>query len=295
MTRALVLGGGGVTGVAWELGVLRGLEAGGVPVAQADLLVGTSAGSIVGAQLGGGVDLDRLYQAQLEPPEPAGGPPARLDWQTMGAIWMELAQHASGPEDFRARMGARALAAPAVPESERIETIISRLPMRDWPERPLLVTAVDVASGELVVFDRDAGVPLPLAVAASCAVPMVYPPVSIDGRRYMDGGTRSTTNADLAAGHEAVLVVAPIANPGMGPLMPGLPSELATLGPGTRVEVITPDDAALAAIGPNVLDPAMRAGSARAGLVQGEAAAAKVMALWTAPPGTRPERPPAAS
>jgi len=87
-----------------------------------------------------------------------------------------------------------------------------------------------------------------------------------------------------------VLVVAPIANPGMGPLMPGLGSELAALGPGSRVEVITPDDAALAAIGPNVLDPAMRAGAARAGLAQGGRAAGQVMALWTA----RPEAPPTA-
>jgi NTE family protein len=117
---------------------------------------------------------------------------------------------------------------------------------------------------------------------------MVFPPVSIDGRRYMDGGTRSPTNADLAAGHDTVLVVAPLANPGMGPLMPGLASELASLGPATRAEVITPDDAALAAIGPNVLDPAMRAGAARAGLAQGERAAARVMALWTAPPQAPP-------
>jgi NTE family protein len=290
MTTALVLGAGGVTGVAWELGVLRGLEAAGVPVADADLLVGTSAGSIVGTQLSSDVGLDRLYREQLQPPEPASGPTARLDWQVMGAVWMELAQSATGPEDFRARMGARALAAATVPESERIEVIISRLPMTDWPARPLLVTAVDIATGELVVFDRDAGVPLPLAVAASCAVPMVFPPVSIDGRRYMDGGTRSPTNADLAAGHDTVLVVAPLANPGMGPLMPGLASELATLGPTSRVEVITPDDAALAAIGLNVLDPAMRAGAARAGQAQGERAAGGVAALWTA----RPKAPPAA-
>src|SRR6266487_4313614 len=234
MSRALVLGGGGVTGVAWELGVLRGLEAGGVPVAEVDLMVGTSAGAMVGARLGGGAGLDRLLQAQLEPPESSSQRPAELDWQAMGAVWLELAQSATGPEDFRARLA--------------------------------------------------------LAVAASCAVPMVWSPVTIDGRRYMDGGTRSPTNADLAAGHDTVLVVAPIANPGMGPLMPGLGSELAALGPGSRVEVITPDDAALAAIGPNVLDPAMRAGAARAGLAQGGRAAGQVMALWTA----RPEAPPTA-
>jgi NTE family protein len=290
MTRALVLGAGGVTGVAWELGVLRGLEAAGVAVADADLVVGTSAGSLVGAQLSSGIGLDRLLRAQYEPPpESWVEHPVELDWEAVGALWMQLAQTATSPEDLRAKLGARAQAAETVPEAERIEIIVSRLPVTDWPQRPLLVTAVNVATGELVVFDRDAGVPLPLAVAASCAVPMVWPPVRIDGRRYMDGGTRSLTNADLAAGHDTVLVVAPIVNPSLGPLMPGLASELATLGPGCRVEVVTPDDTALAAIGPNVLDPSRRAGSARAGLAQGEREAARITALWTAP-----EAPPAA-
>ncbi|HZD38272.1 MAG TPA: patatin-like phospholipase family protein [Actinomycetes bacterium] len=289
MTRALVLGGGGVTGVAWELGVLRGLEAAGVAVADADLVVGTSAGAVVGAQLTSGIGLDRLLQAQYKPPEATKERPAELDLEALGALWLELAQTATSPEDLRAKLGARALAAGTVPEAERIEIIVSRLPVTEWPERPLLVTAVDVATGEFKVFDRHAGVPLTLAVAASCAVPMVWPPVRIDGRRYMDGGTRSLTNADLAAGHDTVLVVAPVAELGLGPLMPGLGSELATLGPGRRVEVITPDDAALAAIGPNVLDPSRSAGAARAGLAQGEREAARVMALWTAP-----EAPPAA-
>jgi NTE family protein len=206
----------------------------------------------------------------------------------MGAVWLELAQSASGPEDFRVRLGAMALATPTIPEAESIEAIISRLPVTDWPELPLLITAVDVNSGQLVVFDRDAGVPLTLAVAASCAVPMVWPPVTIEGRRYMDGGMRSPTNADLAAGHDSVLVIAPIVSPGMVLLMPGLDTELEKLAPGSRVAVLTPDEAALAAIGPNMLDPAMRAGAARAGLVQGERAVDEVLELWSAQPDAPP-------
>ncbi len=290
MTSALVLGAGGATGIAWELGVLAGLRAGGVPVAETDLVVGTSAGSVVGAQLTSGIDLDRLLRAELEPPEPPTGRSPEFSWDRIGAVWMELAQTASGPEDFRARLGARALATPALPGSERIEAIVSRLPLTDWPERPLLIPAVDVASGELVVFDRDAGAPLKLAVAASCAVPMVWPPVTINGRRYMDGGMRSPTNADLAAGHDTVLVIAPIAISAMGPLMPGLGSELATLTPGGRVRVITPDEGALAAFGPNMLDPTRRVGAARAGLAQGQRAVGQVLALWPA----RPDAPPTA-
>jgi NTE family protein len=287
VSRALVLGAGGVTGVAWELGVLRSLEAGGVPVTEADLVVGTSAGSLVGAELTSGVGLDVLVSQQLQPPDPSWEQPVELDLERIGAIWLELAQRASGPEDFRARLGARALEASTVAEDERIEAIVSRLPVTDWPERPLLITAVDTGSGESVIFDRDAGVPLPLAVAASCAVPLVWPPVTIHGRRYMDGGMRSPTNVDLAGDHDTVLVIAPLANPDMGPLMPGIGSELRKLRPDARVVVITPDDDALAAFGPNVLDPARRAGAARAGLAQGERRVAEVAALWPAPPAAQ--------
>ena len=63
------------------------------------------------------------------------------------------------------------------------------------------ITLWSTADGSLVQWQRSSGVPLPLAVASSCAVPWVYPPVTINGRRYMDGGARSATNADLAAGH----------------------------------------------------------------------------------------------
>lgn len=281
VSRALVLGAGGVTGVAWELGVLRSLEAGGSPVTDADLVVGTSAGSLVGAQVTGGVALAELVERQLVPPDPAWKRTVELDLAGIASGWVELAQQATGPEDFRARIGARAVAASPVAEDERMEVIVSRLAVSDWPARPLLITAVDTGSGEFVVFDKDAGVPLPLAVAASCAVPMVWPPVTIDGRRYMDGGLRSVTNVDLAAGHDVVLVIAPIANPGMGPLMPGIEPELRKLPPGASVLVLNPDDAALEAFGPNVLDPAHRADAARAGLAQGERLVAEVAALWT--------------
>ena len=279
-----MLGAGGVTGVAWELGVLRSLEAGGPPVTDADLVVGTSAGALVGAQLTSGAALAELVERQLAPPDPSWERTVELDLATMASGWAELAMQATGPEDFRARIGARALQASPVAEDERMEVIVSRLAVRDWPARPLLITAVDTASGELVIFDRDAGVPLPLAVAASCAVPMVWPPVTIDGRRFMDGGLRSVTNVDLAAGHDIVLVIAPIPNPGMGPLMPGIEPELRTLRPDARVLVVNPDEAALEAFGPNLLDAARRADAARAGLAQGARLVAEVAALWTPEP-----------
>jgi NTE family protein len=140
-----------------------------------------------------------------------------------------------------------------------------------------VVTAVEASTGEFTPFDRDSGVPLLQAVAASCAVPGVYPPVTIGGRRYVDGGMRSATNADLAAQHERVVVLAPIPR-GLGP-MTSVAGHLRDLT--ARTAVVAPDGASRAAIGRNVLDPAARAPSARAGRAQAAAVAEQVAAAWT--------------
>jgi NTE family protein len=277
-TRALVLGGGGVTGVAWEIGVLRGLAEGGVDATAAELVVGTSAGSVVGALVASGADLDRMYQAQLTGSSREIG--ARFgSRQLMRFGWAML--RARGDETrYRTRVGKMALAARTVDEAERRAVIESRIRVQDWPERRLLITAVDAATGEFIAFDRDSGVDLIAAVGASCAVPGVWPPVTIGDRRYMDGGVRSSANADLAAGCDRVLVVAPI-TAGGGPI-PRLADQVAKLrGAGAKVKVISPDEAARKAIGRNVLDPARREPSARAGRAQGEATAASVAEVWS--------------
>lgn len=154
---------------------------------------------------------------------------------------------------------------------------MARLPIHQWPERRLLATAIDTEDGSFVTWDRTSGVPLPLAVASSCAVRWVYPPVTINQRRYMDGGVRSTTNADVAAGFEVVLIVAP-----MGGFMPAaLEDEVTGLrSAGSTVDVILPDQPALSAIGPNLLDPARRPAAAEAGLAQAESETANLSAAW---------------
>ena len=140
------------------------------------------------------------------------------------------------------------------------------------------MTAVDAETGEAAVFDRDGPVPLAAAVAASCAVPLVWPPITIDGRRYIDGGVRSVVNADLAAGCDRVVVLAPIT----GALRRSgrIAVQLAALGPGVRSVVVSPDARARRAIGWNVLDPARREASARAGRAQAAGVAAAVAAVW---------------
>lgn len=276
MARALVLGGGGVTGVAWELGLLAGLADRGVDLAGADLVVGTSAGSVVGAQVCSGTPLAELYAAQLRPPR--GELTARLGVAVL-LRWAWAGARGGDAQRSRARVGAMALAARTPSEASRRAVLESRLPVREWPARRLLVTAVDAASGEFVVFDADAGVSLVDAVGASCAVPGVWPPVTIGTRRYVDGGVRSSVNADLAAGAAAVVVLAPV-TAGFGP-GPRLAAQVAQLrAAGSRVVVVTPDSGSRRAIGRNVLDPARRAGSARAGHAQAAAVAAEVAAVW---------------
>ncbi|MFF5181602.1 patatin-like phospholipase family protein [Micromonospora sp. NPDC000316] len=276
MQRALVLGGGGVTGVAWELGLLAGLAERGVDVSEADLVVGTSAGSVVGAQVCSGVPLEQLYAEQLAPP--SGERAARLGFAALARlVW--AGGRTRDPVRSRARIGAMAVAARTSSEASRRAVIEARLPVREWPARRLLITAVDAASGEFVVFDADSGVALVDAVGASCAVPGVWPPVTVGVRRYVDGGMRSPVNADLAADARRVLVIAPTSG-AFGP-MPRLSAQVAALrAAGSRVVLVTPDAGARKAIGRNVLDPARRAGSARAGRAQAAVIADEVAALW---------------
>lgn len=275
-TRALVLGGGGITGIAWETGLVAGLLEVGIDLTDADLVVGTSAGSVVGAQLRSGTPVPELYAVQVSdpPPDPAPsfGLPILLGFATAALL--------SRGDSVRMgkRLGAFALkrtAAGRTPSLQsRLDAISERLTSFEWPERPLEVTVVDAATGEFRVLDGSDGIPLLDAVAASCSVPGVYPPTPLLGRPYIDGGARSGTNADLAREHDVVLVIDPIGR-AVGPLK----SAGQLLGD-TRHLVLTPDAGAKAAIGRNVLDIAQRPASARAGHAQAASVAEAVRALW---------------
>lgn len=281
-TRALVLGGGGVAGIAWELGILMGLYDAGVDVRGADVIIGTSAGSVVGAQITSGTDLESLYASQLTPVEQSKELKVAFDpIKMMEAFSQAIAGAGSDLKAVRARIGAYALTVPATPEAERRVIIETRLPVHTWPQQRLLITAVDTETGEEYIMDRASGVSLVDAVAASCAVPGIWPPVAIAGRRYMDGGVRSATNADLARGYERILILNPLgANANF--FGAGIDSEAAALErEGSQVLVIAPDAASTTAIGLNPLDPATRQPSALAGRTQGRELAAPIAALWS--------------
>ena len=275
---ALVLGGGGITGIAWQIGVLAGLAESGTDLSGADLVVGTSAGSVVGAQLTGGVELPAMLERQLEPPP--GERVARMTRSLLARYGLALLRGRRDDVEFRRRVGALALAAEqsglTPTEQERLDVIGSRLITTEWPERPLVITAVDAQTGEFRTFDRSSGVPLVQAVAASCAVPGVYPPVMIGDRRYVDGGIRSAANADLAQGYDRLVVLAPIPR-GIGPIAS---VDAQVTGMVSRVAVVSPDQASRTAIGRNVLDPAARAPAARAGQAQAPTVAARIAEVW---------------
>ncbi|WP_405788079.1 patatin-like phospholipase family protein [Streptomyces sp. NBC_00029] len=276
---ALVLGGGGLTGIGWECGILYGLARAGVDLTTADLVVGTSAGSVVGAQLTSGLlTAQELYERQLG--DPVGEAVAKLGAGLIARYAVAMARSRSATA-YRQRVGALALAADTGAEAERRKVLAARLVSHEWPERRLVVTAVDALSGELKAFERGGGGGLVDAVSASCAVPGVWPPVTVGGRRFIDGGIRSATNADLAAGYGRVVILAPMSL-GSG-LVPSPSAQAARLREaGARVLLITPSSAARKVFGRNVLDPARRDPAARAGLAQAEEHAREAAALWSA-------------
>jgi NTE family protein len=284
---ALVLAGGGSVGIAWELGFLSGLEQGNPDVMQQirspdTTYVGTSAGSVVATMLASGLDLAQLVQPELD--SPTMPDPSRQRGSLVGIAKIAASMVFSrvgvkNPEEGRRRIGAFAARAKTGPEAEWVASIGRRLPEHSWPERRLLITAVDVDSGEFRVFDRDSGADLVSAVAASCAVPGIFPPVIINGRRYMDGGMRSIANADLAVGCDPVLILVPVreGGPGIGRVST---SELETFADGST-HLIYADAESARAFGRNPLDATTRAASAKAGIRQGIQADQILSELWT--------------
>jgi NTE family protein len=268
--QALVLGGGGVAGIAWMTGLLAGLADAGQDVTGADLLIGTSAGAAVAAQVGSGLSLDALFARQVDPALQAREISVEVNMTEIAAEFAALLAGATSAQDVQRRVGAYALAASTVSEADRLAAVGSRLPSPLWPARRLLLVAVDAETGETRVFDRDSGVDLVDAVAASCAVPGIWPPVTIGGRRYVDGGIRSSDNADLASGQARIVVLSPLGPDSPFPTPLPLRTVVAQLrSEGSAVTVIAPDEASGAAIGTNPLDPATRIPAAEAGRAQG--------------------------
>lgn len=284
-TRALVLGGGGVTGIAWETGLLNGLAQAGIHLADADLIIGTSAGSVVGAQIAAGRQPAELLAAQRAPSDGEIEGSMGQDLQTLITAFGLWAAQPTMTAAVAREIGKMALAAKTVDETRWLAAFDGLLGATDWPTKALKLIAVDAETGERRVWEQSSGVPLRSAVASSCAVPGLFPPVTINGRRYMDGGVASNTSTDLALGHDLALVISPLgaSEDGIGGVIRRtLDAEVESLrAAGVRVLVALPDAAALTAIGPNAMDPSRRAAVAQAGLDQAASLAAEARALWS--------------
>jgi NTE family protein len=284
--RALVLHGGGSAGNAWEIGVIAGLLEAGLDVTEADLIIGTSAGATAAAQITSASPAELLAAILAAAPQQrtgAGRVPTGPAADHMDRTSRIIAA-AEDAADMRRRMGAAALAMEAASDGSgpaRWRAIVAaRLPSQDWPERTVLITAVDARTGEPVVFDRDSGVDLADAVAASCSSGSAH---GIGGNRYIDGGYRRNENADLAAGYGRVLVLSPFGGRTRHPLEWGmqLAAQVDELrGGGSSVETIFPDGTALSAFGTNMMDPSTRPPAARAGYDQGRARAGQLTEFW---------------
>ena len=279
--RALVLGGGGSAGNAWEIGVIAGLFDAGLDVTQADLIIGTSAGSTAAAQITSATPTELLAAILSAAPRQRVpiGPVADHMERTSRIIGA-----AEDAADMRRRLGAAALqmdaASDGFGQTRWRATVAARLPSQHWPQRRVLITAVDAHTGEPVVFDRHSGVDLVDAIAASTAS---GPPYSIGDSRYIDGGYRRNENADLAAGYERVLVLSPLGGRTRTPLDWGmhLAAQVDELrARGSRVETILPDMDSRNAFGSNLMDLSTRPPAARAGRDQGRALAEQLTELW---------------
>ena len=285
--RALVLHGGGSAGNAWEIGVIAGLLDGGVDVTRADLIVGTSAGGTAAVQITRGAPsallADILSAAPSPRTRPAGGEPARPAIDHLARTDRIIAA-STDANDMHRRMGAGALELDAASDgswSARWRAVTeARLPGAHWPEQRVLITALDARTGQGVAFDRDSGVDLLDAVAASTSS---GDPYRIGDDRYIDGGYRRNENADLAHGSARVLVLSPFSGRTRHPLEWGmqLAAQVEELrAAGSRVETVFPDDGSVAAFGTNMMDPSTRPPAARAGFEQGRALAPRLGDFW---------------
>lgn len=228
--RGLVLGGGGVLGAAWLLGALSALrEVHGFEPGSSDVIVGTSAGSVLGALVAAGISIEDMIDHQDGKPVKSG-PLAGYSFDYENATGGSRPKRPKllGPGSFKmigsavrnvGKVPPTALLSGFLPEEgslARVGLLIEAItPMDEWSPHPnLWVVAMDYESGERVPFGRaDQEVaPLSQAVMASCAIPSWFKPIEINGHAYVDGGTWSATNADLVAGQalDEVYILAPM-------------------------------------------------------------------------------------
>ena len=280
-TLALVLGGGGSVGIAWEIGVLAGLTDAGVDATEASVIVGSSAGSVAGTQVRQGRSIESLVDEQRTPStDDRSDPPRPTDLSGLFEIFGMIREAEERTPALFREVGRRAIAADTLPESVwigRFEHLGD-----EWPDGDLRVTAVDCATGQRRIWTAADGVPLCAAVASSCAIPGVFPPVSLDGTRFIDGGLWSSSNLDVVLDADVDRAIF------IGPLRAGDPAASRALAAeiglleseGVQTTSIVPGEAFATEIGAaNLMNPTFRARGLALGIDDGTAAARRVQVL----------------
>lgn len=285
MKKALVLGGGGVVGIAWESGLIAGLKSEGLDLSEAAIIVGTSAGSIVGGQLASGKNFDLPEPVDQQQVDELAELNQALDLDVLGKVFELWSANDRMDRETCAQIGAEALKAKGWSEQQWLQSNQRMHGLEGWPDADLRITSVDTASGELVVHSRTS-TPLALAIAASCTVPGMFPTITINGQQHMDGGVPSGTNAQviLADEPDVVIIIAPICarTALFGPAADNaLADEISALEKaGAKVISIVPDDTDVEAFGPNLMDPSRADGARDAGFKKGQAIALAEQAAW---------------
>lgn len=276
-TRAVVLGGGGVTGMAWEIGILTALLQEGIDLTDADVIIGTSTGSFVGSALASGYDMRKLYDSQFTTNTTEVNISASPE---IMKLWTEAFMY--GKDDKKKigkLLGDIAKKYPPKITIEKRQSVVeSRLVTTDWPTK-LKVTAIDVETGVLHVFDRNSGTTIINAVNASGAVPGLWPMVTFDGINWIDGGMVSTTNAHLADCYDKVVILSPM--PQKYGLVPSVKDDVAEMKKRADVSLIVPDTDSILAIGKNPYDPTHAPSSSNSGFNQGIKEAAAIYKTWS--------------
>ncbi|ERI91091.1 phospholipase, patatin family [Clostridiales bacterium oral taxon 876 str. F0540] len=277
---ALVLGGGGSMGIGWETGYLAGLADNGIDLRSASLIIGTSAGSQVGASLASGISWDDIWERLIESTNKPfeESPIGNMGW--LFEAYDEIATNSNTAEEWIQRIGNLAVKSNTLPESSQLARINDRLGDLAWG-KALKIAAVDLSTSRRIVWGRNSGVDLVHAVSSSSSLAGVWPPITIGSSQYIDGGTHSMENADVAVGADRVLILSvglPIKTPFT------LEYQINHLKEsGSKVELITPSKEAFAAfkqLGGNPVDPRIRPVIAAYGREQGRTDANKIALFW---------------
>jgi NTE family protein len=282
-TRTLVLGGGGAVGIAWQTGLLSGLRDAGVDLASAETIVGTSAGALVGALLSGDREVTDSLASLAALKE-------SIDLDSLAAgdqAFLEIMRQArldADPHHALRVIGRAANEADTLAEDVYLN-LFSTIDGIAWPSN-YRCTAIDTDSGDLVVWDHVSDVPLAHAVAASCAIPALFPAVTIKGRRYMDGGLFSTLNTAAAPQTDVLVVLSchPLDSKGTGgggslatSVTPN--AEIAPLRYSRRLRAVEPDFSHIE--DPvNMMDPKLVIEAFQIGRRQSADEVAPILAVW---------------